>query len=198
MRRLKRENDMNLLLSHDISLKKVLRRAILEKNVEMEHLDWLNLVFKLNPSERNTISVISVRPLDKTKYHQGTAFKFAKLQLEQLLKDEILLSDYINLNNLSNKKFSEVRQHLMPIINGKHFVQNALILDMSDVQHHANVDKEMNVSLVRRLPNKKLVEVDYDSRPTTVRSMLDGTYYLHIYAGENHPLFYGEKHILLK
>ena len=189
---------MKKLLHHDVSLKKVLRRAVLEKNTEMEYIDWLNLVFKINPSDRATITVISLRPKDKTKYSKGTFFRFAKLDLEKQLKESILLTDFVNINFLSGLKYSEILERLMPIFNGEHFVKTALILDVSGVQCPADTDKEINVSLVRKLPNEKFEEIDYDTRPVSIRDLTAGNIYLRVHAGNNHPLYYGEQFILLK
>lgn len=189
---------MKKILSYDVSLKKVLRRAILEKNPEMEYIDWLNVVFKINPSERNTVTVISLRPINRTKYSKGTFFRFLKIPLETTMADHILVSEVTNINTLVNKKFSEIIEKLMPVFNGVHFVKQTLPLDTDGVQLPANIDKEVNISLLKLNTEKKLQEVNYDMTLPSVRELISGDYFLRVSAGEQHPLFFGEKIILLK
>ena len=189
---------MKKLLNYDISLKKILRRAILEKNREMEYIDWLNVVFKINPSDRDTVTIVSLRPKDKTKYNKGTYFKFAKFQLEKALPESILLSDYTNINGFVRKKFKEISDKIMLIFGNANVERGCLVLDKEEVQLQSGTDTDINVRLVRLNAEKKFVNVNQDMRLDNKADLLNGQYFIHVYAGNSHPLFYGERFILIK
>lgn len=65
--------------------RKILYRAIVANNPSIESIDWNNIVFKFNPSDDVNVSVVSLRPRDRSRYHKGTYFSFRKMDIHQFI-----------------------------------------------------------------------------------------------------------------
>lgn len=184
-------------IEFDKHLWKIVYRGIIKANPSMELIKWDQVRLVLRKTSDSKHTIIIVRPIDGKIYHQGTHFDSIKTPIKTVLPKDYIVSDWVN-ETMPKQALNAFAESLGGALRT---VTNRVVVEFNTDGVELDADMLSTIGFeIRRLRDDEKYEVVTltDFAGILSRKQPLTNLYLHAYAGEDHPVLYGDAYIPLK
>lgn len=181
----------------DRHLWKIAYRGLIKANPSLELINWeaVRLSIKSLPDPKK--SLIVLRPLTNQIYHHGTKFDGLKTFVGTILPKDFVVNDWVQ-----QREIGGVINDLARAFDGTYNARtNRFVVEFNsdELEIASEMKTTIGIELRERDQNGRYNRVPKDRWVNVfVNKENLSRYFLHVYAGDNHPMLYGDAYTPLK